>query len=279
MQRIKKTGANAAWYGILIIVGFVMIFPYIWLLSSSLKMEKDIFVIPPQIFPSPATLMNYVDAVKRSQILRWIYNSAYITVIVVIGGSFVSSMAGFAFAKLRFRGKNMLFLLPLCAIMIPNEVILVPMFKLWTYLGLTNTHIPLIIPHIFGIQGMFGVFLFRQFYLSIPQELCEAARIDGCSPWGIYTRIILPLSQSTLLCLAIFNFSSTWNDYLNPLIYLNSSEKYTVALGLSLFSDMQGTLWGQLMAGCVMATLPLVILFFLAQDKFIESVAMTGMKE
>lgn len=122
------------------------------------------------------------------------------------------------------------------------------------------------------------MFLFRQFYMSIPSELCEAATIDGCSPLRVYTQIMLPNSQSPLVCLAIFNFSAVWNDYLNPLIFLNDSDKYTVALGLSLFTDMTGVLWGQLMAACLMATLPIIIMFFIAQDKFIESVALSGMK-
>ncbi len=282
MQKSKAMGKRRSWrvwwYIALTLVGLVMVFPFLWLISSAFKPERNIFMIPPQIIPLPATLENFKGVFTDTKFLKWLGNSTYITLIVVVLGSFVSSMAGFAYSKLRFRGKDFLFLLPLCAIMIPNEVILIPMFKMWTWLGAIDTHIPLILPNIVGIGGMFGVFLFRQFYMSIPTELCEAATIDGCSPFRIYTQIMLPNSQSSLVCLAIFNFSAVWNDYLNPLIYLNTSDKYTLALGLSLFTDMTGVMWGELMAACLMATLPIVIMFFVAQDKFIESVALTGMK-
>ena len=278
MQKIKKLSGRFLWYLVLIVVGLIMVFPFFWLISSSLKPEVNIFIIPPQLLPIPATFENYVAVLKSSKFLQWFGNSLYITVLVVLFGSFVSSMAGFAYSKLRFRGRSFLFLLPLCAIMIPNEVILIPMFKMWSWLGLINTHVPLILPSIVGVGGMFGVFLFRQYYLSVPQDLYEAAILDGCTPLGAYLRVMVPVSQSPLVCLAIFNFSATWNDYLRPLIYLNSTDKYTLALGLSLFTDMSGVLWGQLMAACTMATLPIVILFFVAQDKFVESVALTGMK-
>ena len=276
MRKIKRFGGRLAWYLVLTAVGIVMVF--FWLVSSSLKLERNIFILPPQLIPKPFTLENYVATLRESKFLRWFGNSLYITLVVVLMGSFVSSMAGFAYSKLRFRGRNLLFLLPLCAIMIPNEVILIPMFKMWSWIGAINTHIPLILPSIVGVGGMFGVFLFRQYYLSIPHDLYEAAILDGCTPLGTYLRIMLPVSQSPLVCLAIFNFSATWNDYLHPLIYLNSTDKYTLALGLGLFTDMSGVLWGQLMAACTMATLPIVILFFAAQDKFVESVALTGMK-
>ena len=278
MQKIKKNFWKIGWYLILSIVCLMMVFPFIWLLSSAFKYERNIFVIPPQLIPNPVTLENFVGVFRDTKFVKWLLNSTYIALIVVVCGSLVSSMAGFAYSKLRFRGRSVLFLLPLCGLMIPNEVILIPMFKMWTWLGAINTHIPLILPNIVGVGGMFGVFLFRQFYMSIPSELCEAATIDGCSPLRVYTQIMLPNSQSPLVCLAIFNFSAVWNDYLNPLIFLNDSDKYTVALGLSLFTDMTGIQWGQLMAACLMATLPILIMFFIAQDKFIESVALSGMK-
>lgn len=278
MQKIKKNFWKIWWYLILSLICLVMVFPFIWLLSSAFKYERNIFVIPPQLIPNPVTFENFVGVFRDTKFLKWMINSTYIALIVVVCGSLVASMAGFAYSKLRFKGRSFLFLLPLCGLMIPNEVILIPMFKMWTWLGAINTHIPLILPNIVGVGGMFGVFLFRQFYMSIPSELCEAATIDGCSPLRVYTQIMLPNSQSPLVCLAIFNFSAVWNDYLNPLIFLNDSDKYTVALGLSLFTDMTGVLWGQLMAACLMATLPIVIMFFIAQDKFIESVALSGMK-
>ena len=168
MQKIKKNAWKIWWYLILSLICLVMVFPFIWLLSSSFKFERNIFVIPPQLIPRPATLQNFVGVFRDTKFLKWMMNSTYIALIVVVCGSLVSSMAGFAYSKLRFRGRSFLFLLPLCGLMIPNEVILIPMFKMWTWLGAIHTHIPLILPNIVGVGGMFGVFLFRQFYMSIP---------------------------------------------------------------------------------------------------------------
>lgn len=278
MRKNRSLRNKVGLYCLLIVIGAICLFPYLWLVSSAFKPLARIFAVPPELIPNPLTLVNFSDVLTKSPFLRWFWNSTYITLIVVVLGSFVASMAGFAYSKLRFRGSSLLFLLPLCAMLIPNEVIIIPLFKIWGALKLVNTHIPLITPNILGVGGMFGVFLFRQFYLSIPYELCEAAKVDGCSPFGIYFRIMLPLSQSPLATLAIFNFMNTWNDFLDPLIYLNTTENYTLALGLSLYTDALGPQWGQLMAACLLATLPLIIAFFIAQKKFIESVALTGMK-
>jgi multiple sugar transport system permease protein len=269
---------TSGFYFLLCIIGVICVFPYTWLISASFKPETKIFFVPPELIPNPFTFENYIQIIRQSPIVIWLLNSAKITLIVVFLGSLTASMAGFAYSKLRFFGSTFLFLLPLCAMMIPNEVIIVPLFKVWGLLGFINTHVPLITPNIIGVGGMFGVFLFRQFYLSVPTELCEAARIDGCTPFGIFFRIMLPLSTSPLATLAIFNFMNTWNDFLDPLIYLNSSEKYTIALGLSLYQDFEGTHWGQQMAACVLATLPLIVMFFISQKKFIESVALSGLK-
>lgn len=278
MQKIKNKRNKIVLIFLLVLIGAICLFPYLWLVSSSLKPQAQIFSVPPKLIPSPITLENFRDVLTKSPFLKWLWNSTYITLVVVVIGSLVSSMAGFAFAKLRFRGSSILFLLPLCAMLIPNEVIIIPLYKIWGALKMIDTHVPLIVPNIIGAGGMFGVFLFRQFYLSVPYELVEAAKIDGCSPFGIYFRIMLPMSQSPLVTLAIFNFINTWNDFLDPLIYLNSTEKYTLALGLSLYTDSLGPQWGQLMAACLLSTLPLIILFFVAQKKFIDSVALTGMK-
>ena len=265
-------------YGILCLLGIVCIFPYAWLLSASFKPESKIFVIPPRLIPDIFTLENYVYIYEYSPIVQWMINSTKIVLIVIVLGSIIASMAGFAYSKLKFPGASFLFLLPLSAMMIPNEVIIVPLFRVWSSLGFINTHVPLITPNIIGVGGMFGVFLFRQFYLSVPGELCEAARMDGCTPFGIFFSIMIPLSVSPLATLAIFNFMQTWNDYLDPLIYLNSPEKYTVSLGVSLYEDIEGKHWGAVMAACVISTLPLIIMFFSLQKKFIESVALSGMK-
>lgn len=277
-MRKRNRNSKILLYLVLTVIGVICIFPYAWLLSASFKPESQIFKVPPELIPSSVTFENYIGMFTSSPALTWLWNSFYITVVVVVMGSLVASMAGFAYAKLRFRGSSLLFLLPLCAMMVPNEIIIIPLFQVWGKLGFINTHLPLIMPNIIGVGGMFGVFLFRQFYLSVPTELCDAAKVDGCTPFGIYLRIMLPMSQSTLATLAVFNFMNAWNDFLDPLIYLNSTDKYTISLGLGLFTDMTGTMWGQLMAACVISTLPLIIAFFIAQNKFIESVALSGVK-
>lgn len=277
-MRFKKLTQNATSYLILILACIVCFFPFLWMLSSSLKQEPKLFLFPPEWIPHPIQWSNYIKVFETMPMHRYLFNSFKITLIVLVCCAFVASMAGYAFTKLNFPFRNALFLLPLCSMMIPNETICIPLFKIWSTLGATNTHIPLIITNIVGSDGMFGVFLMRQFYLSIPTELCEAAKIDGCSPFRTYLYIFLPLSGTAIATLAIHSFVHTWNDFFSPLIYLNDAKKYTVPLGLSLYADSQNVSWSILMAASVVATLPLMIGFFCAQRKFMESMTMTGMK-
>lgn len=278
MPRIKRAMGQTGTYLALSLIAFVCIFPFLWMLSSSLKQESKMFLYPPQWIPSPMVYENYANVFRKLPMFQYLFNSVYITLTVVVGGSLVSSMAGYAFSKMTFPGRSALFLLPLCSMMIPNEVIVIPLFRIWSALGFVNTHVPLIVPHVIGAGGMFGVFLFRQAYLSIPNELCEAANIDGCSPFKTYLRIFLPMSGSILATLAIFSFMNAWNDFFDPLIYLNDAKLYTLPLGLSLFADSNSVQWSELMAASVISTLPLMLMFFLAQRKFMESIALSGMK-
>ncbi len=277
-MKYKKWATDIPAYLILFIACVICFFPFVWMLSSSLKQEPKLFLFPPEWIPHPFQWGNYIKVFEYMPMHLYLLNSFKITVIVLFCCAFVASMAGYAFTKLSFPGRNLLFLLPLCSMMIPNETICIPLFKIWSSLGAVNTHIPLVVTKVVGSDGMFGVFLMRQFYLSIPTELCEAAKIDGCSPFKTYLHIFLPLSGTAIATLSIHSFVHTWNDFFSPLIYLNNSKKYTVPLGLSLYADSQNVSWSILMAASVVATLPLMIAFFCAQKRFMESMTMTGMK-
>jgi multiple sugar transport system permease protein len=255
-----------------------MLVPFFWMATTSLKRQTEIFLFPPKWLPNPIEWRNYADVFRKQPFHLYFYNSAYIAVLVTVGTCLFASLAGYAFAKIAFPGKNAIFLILLSSMMIPTEVTAIPLFQWMSRLHLVNTHFPLIVPPMLGAYGMFGVFLLRQFFITVPPDLDEAAKIDGCSPLATFGRIMLPLCMPALATLCIFVFLHSWNEFFDPLIYLNSSRLYTLPLALSLFTDQGGTQWHLLMAASVMATLPLLIVFFAAQKKFIEGVAMTGLK-
>jgi len=248
------------------------------MVSTSLKDQTKVFVFPPQWIPDPIVWDNYPKVFERQPFQLYFFNSLYIAVTVTVGTAIFAALAGYAFAKLRFPFKNVIFVVLLSSMMIPAEVTAIPLFIGLTNFKLTNTHFPLIVPPILGAGGMFGVFLLRQFFITIPGELDEAAKIDGCNPWTTFWRIMLPQAIPALATLSIFTFLNSWNDFFDPLIYLSSKELYTLPLALSTFTDQTGTDWHLLMAASVMATLPLLLVFFLAQKRFIEGVALTGLK-
>ncbi|WNC13664.1 carbohydrate ABC transporter permease [Brevibacillus brevis] len=266
-------------YIVLSVVSLVMLVPFLWMLSTSLKEPAKIFVFPPELIPWPIRLENYTEVLSGTPFHLFYWNSLYIAVLVTVGTVFFASIAGYAFARIPFKGKNLVFLVLLSTMMIPNEVTSIPMFLFMRALGFINTHVPLIVLPIFGAGGIFGVFVMRQFFLGIPKELEEAAMIDGCSRWRIYWSIMLPLAKPAIATLTIFTFLTSWNDFYDPLIFLNDRELMTLPLALSLFTDEAGTAWHHLMSASVMATLPLLIVFFFAQKQFIEGVSMTGMKD
>ncbi|MED4751851.1 carbohydrate ABC transporter permease [Brevibacillus choshinensis] len=266
-------------YFVLTVVSVVMLVPFLWMLSTSLKEPSKIFVFPPELIPSPIRLENYTEVLSNTPFHLFYWNSLYIAILVTIGTVLFASIAGYAFARIPFKGRNLVFLLLLSTMMIPNEVTSIPMFLFMRFLGFINTHVPLIVLPIFGAGGIFGVFVMRQFFLGIPKELEEAAMIDGCSRWRIYWSIMLPLAKPAIATLTIFTFLTSWNDFYDPLIFLNDRELMTLPLALSLFTDEAGTAWHHLMSASVMATLPLLIVFFFAQKQFIEGVSMTGMKD
>jgi multiple sugar transport system permease protein len=272
---IRKTAA----YLLLAVVSVLVLFPYFWMVTTSLKHQTKIFMFPPQWWPDPIVWSNYTDVFRvQPHFPLYFFNSVYIAAVVTIGTCVFSALAGYAFAKLDFRFRNAVFLVLLSGMMIPTEVTAIPMFVWMTNLGLTDTHFPLIVPPMLGAGGMFGVFLMRQFFITVPGELDEAAKIDGCNPWKTFWRIMLPLSGPMMSTLAIFTFLHSWDNYFDSLIFISSERLFTIPVGLKLFTDTTGTEWHLLMAASVMATLPLLLVFFFAQRKFIEGVALTGLK-
>ncbi|MFC9711301.1 carbohydrate ABC transporter permease [Paenibacillus sp. NPDC056933] len=276
---IRKAGSALGTYLLLTLISLIMIVPFIWMLSTSFKEPQSIFTYPPQWIPESFRFQNYIDVFRLIPFHRFYFNSVYIAAVVVLGTVFFASLAGYAFAKIPFRGRNVVFLILLSAMMIPHEVTAIPMFLFMRQLGWIDTHLPLILLPIFGAGGVFGIFVMRQFFITVPTELEEAAMIDGCNRFRIYARIMLPIAKPGMATLTIFTFVTIWNEFFDPLIFINSRELMTLPLGLSLFTDEVGTAWQYLMSATVMATLPLLIVFFLAQRRFIEGVAMTGLKE
>jgi multiple sugar transport system permease protein len=264
-------------YAILIFVALLMLFPFLWLVSSSLKSQLDIFSYPPEWIPNPPVWQNYSDAMTFRPFDLYLRNSLSIAALNVIAVVFSSSLCAYGFARIHFRGRDFWFAVVIATILLPNIVTLVPQFIIFTRLGWVDTIWPLTIPLFFG-GGAFNIFLLRQFFRSLPEELADAARIDGCSEFGIYWRIMLPLSKPALITVAIFTFLNAWNDLLGPLVYLRSPDTFTVAIGLAQFRGAMTTRWDLQMAAAAIMILPVVILFFVAQGYFIKGIVMTGLK-
>jgi len=274
-----KKKYHVAWmtlaYIALAAVAIVMIIPYIWMLSSSFKLNKDVFSFPMVWIPDSPRWENYLDIWTRIPLGKFIYNTAKLSIIVTILQLLTSSFAAYAFAKLRFRGKNTLFLAYIATIAIPWQAYMVPQFILMREFGLNNTHMAIILLQAFSA---FGVFLMRQFYQSIPDELVEAARIDGLSEYGIWARLMLPLSKPALSTLTIFTFVSTWNDFLGPMIYLTKTELKTIQIGLRMFISQYSAEYGLIMAASVVSIIPVLIIFLALQKNFVQGVASSGIK-
>jgi len=264
-------------HAILIAGAIALMVPLAWMFSTSLKGQASVFVIPPEWIPNPIHWQNYVDVFRVVPFGRFIYNTAVITLLSVVGKVISCSLVAFAFARLRWPGRNLVFVIMLATLMLPHQVTLIPQFVLYRQLKWIDTILPLVLPHWFG--GPFLTFLLRQYFMTIPVELDDAARIDGASIFGIYWRIILPLARPALAAVAIFTFNSTWNDFLEPLIYLHSREKYTIALGLRSFQDQYYTSWNLLMAASLIAMVPVLAIFFLAQKYFIQGIVFTGVEK
>ena len=277
MVGAKKRGfiVTICLYVFLIILALVMLVPFAWMVSASLKLNKDVFAYPIQWIPKDPRFKNYLDIWTKIPLGTFIFNTVKLTVIVTFLQLLTSSFAAYAFAKLQFKGRNILFLGYITTIAVPWQAYMVPQFIMMRSMGLNNTHLAIICLQAFSA---FGVFMMRQFYRGIPDELCEAARIDGLSEYRIWLRIMLPLSKPALSTLAIFTFVNTWNDFLGPQLYLTKTELKTIQIGLRMFINQYGSEYGLIMAGSVVALIPVLIIFLALQKYFVQGVASTGLK-
>lgn len=275
-RRVRSIFNKAALHLVLSITGFFMLVPFFWMLSTSLKEPDAVFIYPPEWIPNPVVWSNYRRAWTILPFGQAYINSIVIAVTVTIGTLVSCSLAAYAFARLEFKGKNVLFYSLLATMMIPGQVTLIPMYVLFSRIGWIDTHYPLVIPPI--LSNAFGVFLLRQFFLTIPKDLEDAARIDGCNPAYVYWLIMLPLAKPALVTLGIFTFLGTWNSFLPPLIYLNTTEKFTVPLLLRSFQGLYSADWTLMMAASSIAILPVMIAYLFGQRYFIEGITLTGLK-
>jgi multiple sugar transport system permease protein len=274
-MRAQRLLQKVITYALLVTLSIVFLLPFGWMVSTSLKESQDVFTYPPSFLPSSFVWQNYPAGWNILPFNTFLINSLIVTTANVVGNLLSCSLVAFGFARLRARGRDVLFLLLLATLMIPREVTIVPRFLLFSQLGLVNTLWPLILPAWFGYP--FFIFLLRQFFMSIPHELDDAARIDGASTFRILTDIILPLSGPALATVAIFSFIGNWSNLLDPLIYLRSQELYTLALGLNLFRGQNFTQFNMLMAVSIITLIPVLVVFFLAQKLFVQGVTLTGM--
>ena len=263
-------------YLLLLAGAAVLALPFFWMLSTSVKPLDEVMVYPIKWIPSKLVWRNYLDVFKKVPFARYLLNSAYISVVGIIGNLLGSSLAGFSFARLRFPGRDVLFLIMLSTMMVPGWVTMIPTFILFKELGWLDTYKPMLVPAFFAVP--FYTFLLRQFFLSIPVDLEDAARIDGCSTFRVFWRIFLPLSKPALATVAVFSFFFYWNELLQPLIYLQSQSKFPVALGVASFRSQEYSNYALMMAAAVMALTPCLLVFFFAQRLFIQGVVITGVK-
>ncbi|MHB1101349.1 MAG: carbohydrate ABC transporter permease [Devosia sp.] len=271
--------AKIAIYGLLCVLAIPFVFPTWWMVTSSVKPISQIFAFPPDLIPRNFDFSTYSDIFRLQPFALQYWNSAYIAAIVTIGTMAVSSLAGYAFARIRFPGANLLFMVLLLGLLIPSEVTIVPLFQMFLKWGMINSHWPLILMPIFGAPSVFATFVMRQFFIALPVELEEAARVDGLSRFKIFWTIALPLARPALAAVAIFTFLHSWNLYLEPVVFLSSPQNFTLPQALTQFVDAYGgPMWNIQLAAATLTALPVLLVFIVAQRQFIEGLAHTGLK-
>jgi multiple sugar transport system permease protein len=272
-------------YLALIVLSILPLLPLVWMVSTSLKADSQIF--PPEgqsagavtlarLIPNPVKWGNYPEALSAIPFLTYLRNSLFLCAVTVCGAVLSSAIVAYGFARLQFKGKQPLFLLMIATMVLPGQVTMVPLFALFRWLGWYGTYLPLTVPTFCGVP--FYIFLMTQFYRTLPEELSEAARVDGAGEWRIFRQILLPLSKPALATCALFQFLATWNDFFGPLLYINDATRYTLAYGLQQFLGTHSAMWGPLMAAATLFILPIILLFFFAQRTFIQGIATTGGK-
>ncbi|GAA0831055.1 carbohydrate ABC transporter permease [Streptosporangium amethystogenes subsp. fukuiense] len=279
MRHETPTRLKTLLYGLLCLLCVPFVFPTWWMVTSSFKPVSEIFAFPPRLLPADWDVSAYGQVFRLQPFAGQYLNSLYIALVVTVGTMAVAAMAGYAFARIRFPGQNVLFVVVLLGLLIPSEVTIVPLFQMFHGLGLTDTHWPLILVPILGAPSVLATFIMRQFFISLPGELEEAARVDGLGRFGTFYRVALPLARPALGAVAIFTFLHSWNLYLEPIVYLSSPERFTLPQALTQFVDAYGgPMWNVQLAAASMTALPVLVVFVLAQRQFIEGLAHTGLK-
>ncbi len=270
---------RTALYGLMCVLLIPFVFPTWWMVTSSIKPISDIFAFPPQLIPQNYDWTTYAKVFELQPFVRQYWNSAYIAALVTVGTMVVSSMAGYAFARIRFPYANTIFMIVLLGLLIPSEVTIVPLFQMFLKAGMVNTHWPLILVPIFGAPSVFATFVMRQFFVTLPVELEEAARVDGLGRFKIFRKIALPLAKPALASVAIFTFLHSWNLFLEPIVFLSSAEMFTLPQALTQYTDAYGgPMWNIQLAAATLTALPVLIVFVIAQKQFVEGLANTGLK-
>ena len=260
----------------LALVGILFLFPLFWMISTSLKVNEQVYTVPTVWIPDPIAWENYPNALSRMPFWLFLRNSIITSLFPVIGAVLSASVVAYAFSRVRWPGRDTWFIVLVASMMLPGQVTMIPVYVIYARLGWINTFLPLIVPWFFG--GAFYIFMLRQFFIGIPMELSDAARIDGCTHLGIWWRIIMPLSKPALTTVAIFTFMFTWNDFIGPLLYLSKENLYTLQVGLQYFREQHQVAWQELMAASTVVLTPTLVIFFLGQRLFVEGVTLTGLK-
>jgi multiple sugar transport system permease protein len=273
LQRNLRTFFSQA---ALIVLSAIFIIPFAWLVSTSFKPESQIFVFPPIWIPQPPTLRNYIDGVNFLPFGTYLGNTVFVALVSVAGTLLSCSLVAYGLSRIEWKGRNVLFAVLLGTLMIPFQVTMIPLFIIMKNLGWLDSYLPLYVPNF--LAPAFFVFMLRQFFMAIPKDLTDAAKMDGASEFGCYGRIIMPLAKPALATVALFTFIGAWGEFLRPLIYLSSEDKYTLAIGLARFRDQYGSFWGQMMAVATLMTVPIIVLFFFTQRTFIQGISLSGIK-
>ncbi len=281
-------------HAVLVVLSFVYVMPFAWLVTTSLQPDEERSKVPPAFLPAPRataealeeatglhlaytpTVEHYAKGVTRVPVPLFFRNTLLVCVLTVVGTIVSSSLVAYGFSVLRWRGRDVIFFVMLSTMMLPGQVTMVPVFLIWRALGLVDTFAPLVVPAFLG--SPFFIFLFRQFFLTIPRDLIEAARMDGAGEPRIWATIVMPLSTPAIATVGLFSFLGAWNDFLRPLIYLADQSKYTLSLGLAMFRTQYGSEYGQMMAVATLMVIPIIVLFFFAQKTFIQGIKTSGMK-
>jgi len=276
MKKQKLLGKTLTYF-VLIIGSILCLFPFYWMLRTALVGTGEIFQVVPTFFPKELKFSNFTDALSSQPFGTFFVNTTIITVSNIVGVLLSASLCAYGFTRVSWPGRDKVFGFLMTALMLPFAVVMIPHFIGWKYLGLTDTYAPLIIPAFFG-GGLFNIFLLRQFFMTIPKELDEAAYMDGAGHLKVYSKITIPLSKQVLIVVGLFTFLANWNDYLAPMIYISTDKKYTLMLGLTLFQGQYGAQWNYMMAAVTIVVIPSLILFLVAQKHLVEGIAMTGIK-